>query len=171
MRVICEGHKMEIEIDAVKSFLPHRDPFLFVDGVKEIILSEESKGRDELEMKDLIGSTVVGLYKTKKEHPIFEGHFPGNPILPGVVQIEMMAQVSSFALMKAVPNWRDMKMDVMLLSVNSSKFRKPVFPEMELEIHTKCTKIRGPFMTNECVVYHNGEAMSEASVMASVKFV
>ncbi len=162
---------MEFGIEVVKSFLPHRDPFLFVDEVKEIILPESVLGKDIVDIKDIVGAQVIGKYTTKKDHAIFAGHFPGNPILPGVVQIEMMAQVSSFALMKAVPNWKDLKMDVMLLSVATSKFRKPIFPEMELDIRSKCTKIRGPFMTNDCVIYHNGEVMSEASVMASVKFV
>ncbi len=162
---------MEFGIDVVKSFLPHRNPFLFVDGVESITVSPEHAEKESLDIKEIIGGEVIGHYRTRADHPIFEGHFPGKPILPGVVQIEMMAQVSSFALMKVVPNWRDLQMDVMLLSVLGSKFRKPVFPEMDLKIKTRCTKIRGPFMTNECAIYHNGEVMSEASVMASVKFV
>ena len=162
---------MEIGIEEVKSFLPHRDPFLFVDGIKKVTLSPEAQAKESIDIKDLVGSEVVGSYTTKKDHPIFEGHFPDNPILPGVVQVEMMAQMSSFSLMKAVPDWKEKKMDVMLLSITSSKFRKPVLPEMELEVVCKCTKIRGPFMTNECVIYHNGEMVSEASVLASVKFV
>ncbi|MCF8058715.1 MAG: beta-hydroxyacyl-ACP dehydratase [Bacteriovoracaceae bacterium] len=162
---------MLIGNEEVKEFLPHRDPFLFVDSIKDIQLREGVEKKDVYEIKDVIGGTVFGNYATKADHPIFAGHFPGNPILPGVVQIEMMAQVSSFALMKIYPNWKDLRMDVMLLGVNSSKFRKPVFPEMKLTIKTECEKVRGPFMTNNCTVYCEGEVMSEASVLASVKFV
>lgn len=153
----------------VLDFLPHRDPFLFVDSIENISLADNIEEKEKYDPKDAIGSTVIGLYETKEEHPIFAGHFPGNPILPGVVQIEMMAQVSSFSLTRIYPNWRDYRMDVMLLAVNSSKFRKPIIPGMKLEIHTICEKVRGPFMTNNCHIKSNGEIVSEASVLASVK--
>ena len=159
-----------IDKNSVKEFLPHREPFLFVDEVTNIILAE---GLDEskITVKDIVGSSVEAVYSTHEDHPIFAGHFPGNPILPGVVQVEMMAQASSFSLMRAFPNWRDLKMEVMLLGVTSAKFRKPIFPNMNLKIKTRCSKIRGVFMTNECVISCEGEVMSEASVLASVKFV
>ena len=160
---------MLIDLNSVKEFLPHRDPFLFVDEVSNIEL-KEGVSEENMTVKDVVGSKVKASFFTREDHPIFVGHFPGNPILPGVVQVEMMAQASSFALMKAFPNWRDLKMEVMLLGVTAAKFRKPVFPNMKLEIETSCTKIRGVFMTNECVIKCGGEAMSEASVLASVKF-
>ena len=161
---------MNIGIEEVKEFLPHRSPFLFVDRIDDILLKEGTPEKETYEVKDVVGGTVKGTYTTKADHPIFAGHFPGNPILPGVVQIEMMAQFSSFAFMKIYPNWRDLKMEVMLLGVNSAKFRKPIFPDMELKITTECEKVRGPFMTNNCIIHHKDEVMSEASVLATVKF-
>ncbi|MEC7275563.1 MAG: 3-hydroxyacyl-ACP dehydratase FabZ family protein [Bdellovibrionota bacterium] len=161
---------MKITIEEVKEFLPHRDPFLFVDSISNISLGADAAEKEKLEVKDVIGSSVIGHYFTRPDHPIFEGHFPDMPILPGVVQVEMMAQMASFALMKVYPRWRELTMDVMLLAVNNAKFRKPVFPDMELEVHCTCEKVRGPFMTNTCQILHKGEVMSEASVMASVKF-
>jgi 3-hydroxyacyl-[acyl-carrier-protein] dehydratase len=161
---------VNIGIEEVKEFLPHRDPFLFVDKINDIVLSEDLEEKESYDVKDVVGGKVFGSYRTKPDHPIFDGHFPGNPILPGVIQIEMMAQFSSFAFMKIHPNWKELTMEVMLLGVNSSKFRKPVFPDMDLEIVTECEKVRGPFLTNNCVIRHNGEVMSEASVLATVKF-
>jgi 3-hydroxyacyl-[acyl-carrier-protein] dehydratase len=100
---------MLFDQEAVKEFLPHRDPFLFVDQVNDIKL-KEGVGEENLTVKEVQGASVLATFFTREDHPIFAGHFPGNPILPGVVQVEMMAQASSFALTKAFPNWRDLKM-------------------------------------------------------------
>lgn len=161
---------MLIDKENVMRFLPHRDPFLFVDGVEKIIHTKELASGEILSAKDVVGSKIVAHYKTRKDHPIFAGHFPGNPILPGVVQVEMMAQCSSFVLFNCVDLDTEINMDVALVSVSSAKFRRPVLPEMDLVIETECTKSRGPMLENSCKVFHNGELMSEAIVMASVRF-
>lgn len=154
----------------VLNFLPHRDPFLFVDSISDVQLSDEANGKDGLTTKDMVGATVKGHFFTRADHPIFAGHFPGKPILPGVVQVEMMAQVSSFCLSKIHKDSNNLEMDVALLGVSDAKFRKPVLPDYELEIRTTCTKVRGGFMNHDCEIFHNGELMSQASVFATISF-
>ncbi len=155
---------MHLSNEQVKSILPHRDPFLFIDEVVEVQSLGEVNSH-----KDLTGVTVKAAYRTKKDHPIFAGHFPGRPILPGVVQVEMMAQATSFGLKLLDPKLEEKDFDVALLSVSNAKFRKPVLPEMDLVIKTVCTKIRSGFLENTCEIYHEDELMSQATVMASFK--
>jgi len=158
---------MKLDLEHVKKFLPHRDPFLFVDSVSEINTIEM---KETYETKDLIGASSVAHFLAREDHPIFAGHFPGNPILPGVVQVEMVAQVTSFILLKAYPNAFENKIEMALLSVNSAKFRKPITPGMNLTIKTTCEKIRGVFMTSSGEITCDGELIAQASIMASVKF-
>lgn len=161
---------MFLNTDQVMQILPHRDPFLFVDSVESIEIPGRSLALEELvDFKEIQGAEVVAHYRTKKDHAIFKGHFPDYPILPGVVQVEMMAQATSFIVFLIHKNPLVMKMDVALLSVSEAKFRKPVLPEMDLRIVTKILKVRGPIMTSECKLYHNDQLVSEATVMASLK--
>lgn len=161
---------MFLNTDQVMQILPHRDPFLFIDSVESLTYSPRVLAPGELvEIKDLAGAEVIANYRTKKDHNIFKGHFPDYPILPGVVQVEMMAQATSFIVFLVHANPIGMKMDVALLSITEAKFRKPVFPEMDLKLVTRVLKMRGPMITSECKLYHNDQLMSEATVMASLK--
>lgn len=154
----------------VMEFLPHRDPFLFVDSVKEIILPEELKDQSgPFTAQQLVGGKAICTFKVDESLKVLEGHFPGDPILPGVVQVEMMAQAASFLAVYCRKNEKS-KIDVALLGVDSARFRKPVVPPMELEIHSVLTKVRGPIQMYDCEIYANGELVSQTSVMASLKF-
>lgn len=160
---------MKLDKNKVLEFLPHRDPFLFVDTVSEINLSSDVEVKKDYDMKDMIGSEVIAHYRTRADHPIFAGHFPGNPILPGVVQIEMIAQVCSFGFLKIYPDAFERNIDMALLGVSEAKFRKPVTPEMDLTIKTRCLKIRGGFLTSEGTITSGDELVAQASIMASIK--
>lgn len=161
---------MFLNTDQVMQILPHRDPFLFIDSVESVTIPGRTLAPGELvEPKDLQDAEVVAHYRTKKEHAIFKGHFPDYPILPGVVQVEMMAQSTSFIVFLLHQNPMNLKMDVALLAITEAKFRKPILPEMDLKIVSRVLKTRGPMITSECKLYHNDQLMSEATVMASLK--
>ncbi|ATH06917.1 beta-hydroxyacyl-ACP dehydratase [Halobacteriovorax marinus] len=160
---------MKVSNEFVLQFLPHRDPFLFIDSVKDVIPARELTEGEILPLKELVGSKVQANFHMREDHPIFAGHFPGNPIFPGVAQVEMMAQASSFIYVNAFENPYGQNMDVALVSISNAKFRKPVLPGMDLEIETECTKIRGPMVESHCKLFCDGQLMSECTVMASVK--
>ncbi len=130
--------------EQVLDYLPHRDPFLFIDAVKEIIVPDEIKGRTDLVARDVVGTKVICEYTVTEDMFILKGHFPGNPILPGVIQIEMIAQASAFSSLP-INNLSTVGLNVetLLLGVEQSRFRKPITPGMKLEIHATMTKCRG----------------------------
>lgn len=163
---------MQINQDKVKQYLPHREPFLFVDSVESVVFeSGEFEGKVE-NPKMLQGAKVTAKYRTKEDHPIFKGHFPGRPVLPGVIQIEMMAQVSSFICAKLHddPFGSHADLDVALVGVENAKFRRPIFPEKDLVVECSLTRIRLPMVSFSCKIFSESQLMSECDVMASVHF-
>lgn len=162
---------MLMDKQQVMNFLPHRDPFLFIDTVKEVILPESLKGKTgPFKPQEIIGGKSICTFKVDNTVKVLEGHFPGFPILPGVVQIEMMAQAASFLVIHCLEKpVSEAKLDVQLLGVESAKFRKPVTPPMDLEIHATLNKVRGPIQMYDCELYSNGELIAQTSVMASLK--
>ena len=160
---------MKIENELVLKFLPHRDAFLFVDTIEDVVAPRELSEGELLPLKELVGTKVIANFHMREDHPIFAGHFPGNPIFPGVAQVEMMAQASSFIYVHAYENPYIQNMDVALVSISNAKFRKPVYPGMDLVIETECAKVRGPMVESHCRLLHDGQLVSECTVMASVK--
>ncbi len=163
---------MFMDTAAVMKFLPHRDPFLFIDSVTRLEFPEALKDvAGPCKPTDLIGGKTFCRFDVRPETKVLEGHFPGYPILPGVVQVEMMAQASAFLMIRCFDKPLDeIKLDVALLGVEKAKFRRPVLPGMQLEINTTLTKIRGPMTTYDAQIHCQGELMSECSFLASLRF-
>ncbi len=157
--------------DQVMNYLPHRDPFLFIDGVKEVVLPEALRDhKTPLQPQQMVGGKAVCTFRVDHTVKILEGHFPGDPILPGVVQVEMMAQAASFLCVHCLEKpIEETKLEVALLGINSARFRKPIIPPMDLVITATLNKVRGPIQMYDCEIHVDGELMSQTSVMASLK--
>jgi len=115
---------MVIEAKEILELLPHRYPILLVDRVIELNL----------------GESVVGIKNVTMNEPFFQGHFPGHPIMPGVLIVEAMAQCGGVLLMKGVAKAKDKV--VYFMGIDKVKFRKPVLPGDQLRFELKVDKIR-----------------------------
>jgi 3-hydroxyacyl-[acyl-carrier-protein] dehydratase len=133
-----------IEIKEIMSILPHRYPFLLVDRV---ISLEPSVN-------------VVGIKNVTMNEPFFTGHFPGNPVMPGVLVIEAMAQVAGILAFKSGMQGSQ----VYFMSIDKVKFRKPVFPGDQLRFEVKVLQIRGN------VWKFSGEAFIEDKLATEADF-
>ena len=150
---------MLLNKEQVIDFLPQRDPFLFIDSV-ELIEGEGSK-----ELRDIKGKRVICHFQAPSDHIIFQGHFPGNPILPGVIQIEMMGQASCFGVYYLFGGKR---LDVRLMGVDKAKFRQPILPGMKMKVECTCLKVRSSFLSFECEITSDHQLISQAVILAAV---
>lgn len=151
----------------VLNFLPHRYPFLFVDKVLEVRAPMGADGKPVQ-----VGTKVVGIKNATINEPYFTGHFPGMPITPGVVLIETMGQVASFALVPWVKLDADMRIltnfDLRLAGVDSCRFRRPVVPGDTLTVKCEVSKQRGPIWGFKCSAEIDGHVAVECDILASV---
>jgi UDP-3-O-[3-hydroxymyristoyl] N-acetylglucosamine deacetylase / 3-hydroxyacyl-[acyl-carrier-protein] dehydratase len=139
-----------LEIEEIMKVLPHRYPFLLVDRVLEI---EERK-------------RIVGIKNVTINEPFFQGHFPGHPIMPGVLIIEAMAQVGGMLLMGTVDEPENKV--VYFMSLDNVKWRKPVKPGDQLRFELEITQIRGRVCKMRGVALVDGEVACEADMGAMV---
>ncbi len=155
-------------IEQILKFLPHRAPFLLVDRILEI---HPSGPLDDLSPQGKIGTKVVGLKNATFNEPFFPGHFPGFPIFPGVLLVEVMAQVSSFAsypylLAKKGPNGVG-DLQCLLLGVDDVRFRRPVVPGDTLRVESTVSRCRGSLWTFDCKVMVEGKVVADGQIMAN----
>ena len=138
-------------IEDIMKVLPHRYPFLLVDRILEI----EANKR------------IVGLKNVTINEPFFAGHFPGHPIMPGVLIIEAMAQVGGMLLMGSV---KDAESKVVyFMSLDNVKFRRPVKPGDQIRFELDVVQIRGPVCKMRGVGKVDGEIVVEADMAAMVR--
>lgn len=140
-----------IEIDEIMKILPHRYPFLLVDR----ILSIEDSTR------------IVGIKNVTANEPFFQGHFPGHPIMPGVLIVEAMAQVGGMLLMGTVDDPGSKV--VYFMSLDNVKFRKPVKPGDQLRFELEMRQVRGKVCRMAGVAKVDGVVVCEAEMAAMVR--
>lgn len=138
------------DITAIKRILPHRYPFLFVDKIIDFKLDDR----------------IVGIKNVTANEPFFEGHWPGNPVMPGVLIIEAMAQTGGILLLNGIDNPGDKL--VYFMGINNAKFRKPVVPGDQLVLEVLLTSRRSKTFVVSCKAYVDGNVVAEAELMAAV---
>src|SRR3954468_17208679 len=133
-----------LDISQLMKILPHRYPFLMIDRVVKID-----------------GNKITGLKNVTINEPYFQGHFPNHPIMPGVLQLEAIAQVAGILMLKQAENWGKL---AYFMAAESVKWRKPVRPGDTLVIDVELTKSRGKIGRAKGVCSVNSEPVSEADV-------
>ena len=138
-------------IEDIMNFLPHRYPFLLVD-------------RLEVEVP---GEKGVGIKNVTMNEEFFQGHFPGNPVMPGVLQIEAMAQTAGALVVASSgenENTEGKKISVLFMSIDGVKFRKPVKPGDQLRMHVEKVQAR------RNVFVFKGKSMVDDKVVSEAEF-
>ena len=145
------GGQNTMDVDEIMKVLPHRYPFLLVDRILEVEP----------------GKRVVGLKNVTINEPFFQGHFPGHPIMPGVLIIEAMAQVGGVLLLGAIPDPE--RKVVYFTSLNNVKWRRPVRPGDQLRFELDMLQVRGLMAKMKGVARVDGEVVAEAEMGAMVR--
>lgn len=133
-----------MEIEQIMKLLPHRYPFILVDRI--------------LKME---GGRIVGMKNVTMNEPFFQGHFPGHPIMPGVLQLEAIAQVGGLMMMKHIEGGQQL---AYFMAADDVKWRKPVVPGDTLIIEVELMKARGKICKARGICKVGGEIVSEAEV-------
>jgi 3-hydroxyacyl-[acyl-carrier-protein] dehydratase len=145
------GQMTTLDIGQILTALPHRYPFLMIDRIINI------QGDD----------SAIGIKNVTINEPIFQGHFPGKPIFPGVLIIEGMAQTAG-AIAIAKDSLSTSKRIVMMLTIDKAKFRKPAGPGDKLEYHIRKIRRRVNMGWYEAKAIVDGNIIAEAEIGAMI---
>ena len=138
------------DIQKIMNLLPHRYPFIMIDRILELIPGEK----------------VIALKNVTINEPFFQGHFPGNPIMPGVLIIEAMGQAGAVLAANSLPGEQQDSL-IYFMSMDKVKFRQPVVPGDQLIFEMKFLKKRAKVFKMSGIALVDGKRVVEAELMAS----
>ncbi len=144
------SEQVVLDIRRILDILPHRYPFLLVDR----IVAMEA------------GRRVVGIKNVTFNEPFFQGHFPGNPVMPGVLIVEAMAQVGAVLLLQGVPD-RERKL-VYFAGIDRARFRRPVTPGDQVRFEVDVLKLRSRSARLRGEAFVDGALVAEAELFSSM---
>lgn len=142
--------KLSFDTMQIMEMIPHRYPFLLVDKITECIPGKYAKGYKNLTMNE----------------GFFQGHFPGNPIMPGVLQLEAMAQCSAPILL-CLPEYKGKL--ALFAACDNVRFKNIVRPGDKFEMHIELLKLKGPIGKSHAVGYVDGKVAVEADMTVAMK--
>ena len=143
---------MKLDLEQIKDLIPHRDPFLFVDTCEIISPGEHGKSQK---------------YFSKDEF-FFSGHFPNNPIVPGVIIVEAMAQTAGIVVSYKLRDYKEKS--VLFMSVNKAKFRKPILPNDTVTFEVKFLNSVRDVYKFEGICFKDDTKVSEAEFSAMITY-
>jgi 3-hydroxyacyl-[acyl-carrier-protein] dehydratase len=141
---------MFLDVNEIQRIIPHRYPFLLVDAVVELEP----------------GKRIVGIKSVTINEPFFAGHFPGAPVMPGVLIIEAMAQVGAILVLKDLPD-REKKL-LYFAGIDQVRFRQPVVPGNQLKLVVEILKLRPRYGKLKGEAYVGETLVAEAEVLSSI---
>jgi len=139
-----------LDINEIMKIIPHRYPFLLIDRILEL---------DP-------GKKAVGIKNVSVNEPFFQGHFPGYPVMPGVLIIEAMAQVGALAVL-AMPEMEGKL--ALFAGIDGARFRRQVVPGDQILLEVEILKLRGPIGKGKGVARVDGQLAAEAELMFALQ--
>ena len=137
-----------LKIKDIKAMLPHRYPFLLVDRIKGIVLNE----------------SAVGIKNVSANEEFFQGHFPDEPVMPGVLQIEALAQTACVLVLKSLGEKAPKHPGILFTTIEKVKFRKPVPLDTQVMAYGKITRNTSKFFTGVgAIMTMDGEILAEGT--------